>query len=160
LVFANLARRTLAPLGALFATAAYALNPLLIYLGSAMQPEPLMLFLCLVAVDLMWRWDATSKFSTLLAAAALTGFAVSAKLPAAYLGLMLAYIAVRKLGGRVLTDLRLYVAAAVAVLPPLAWYAWAAHFWITYGNSLGVSNESHYLGVDMLFPPKFLFGIL
>jgi hypothetical protein len=50
-------------------------------------------------------------------------------------------------------------AALTALLPPLAWYAWANHFWRVYGLSLGLSNESHLIGWDVLVPPAFLLGI-
>src|SRR5262249_26776201 len=61
-VFVRLCRGILPPWGALFATAAFALNPLLIYLGNAMQPDPLMLFLSLVAMSFIWRWDESARF--------------------------------------------------------------------------------------------------
>jgi hypothetical protein len=160
LVFSQLSRRALPPLGALFATATFALNPLLISLGNAMQPEPLMLLLSLLAIAWIWRWDDDPKFSTLLAAAVTIAAAILAKSPAAYLGLVLAYTLIRKLGIRAFTDRRTYAAAVLALLPPLAWYLWAWSFWRIYGNSLGVSNESHYIGLDMLFPPRFLYGLL
>jgi 4-amino-4-deoxy-L-arabinose transferase-like glycosyltransferase len=160
LVFVVLSRQLLPPSEALFAVAAFALNPLLVALGNAMQPEPLMLFLSLVAMVFVCRWDDEPRFVTLLGAAALTACAILAKSPAAYLGMVLAYVVIRKLGRRAFTDIRVYCAAAIALLPPLVWYLWARHFWRVYGNSLGVSNESHFFGLDMLTPPRFLLGIL
>jgi hypothetical protein len=52
-----------------------------------------------------------------------------------------------------------YAAAALALLPSIAWYGWAKHLYLLYGNSLGLSNENPFLGIDMLFPPRFLLGI-
>lgn len=160
LVFMDLSRRALPPAGALFATTAFALNPLLVYLGNAMQPDPLMLFLSLVSMTLIWRWDETPRFRTILGAAATTAAAILAKSPAAYLGLVLAYVVIRKRGPGAFRDVRLYAVALLAVLPPLAWYVWAGRFWTMYGLSLGVSNESHFISWAMLFPPRFLYGIL
>jgi hypothetical protein len=160
LVFAGLARRVLSPDGTLFAVAAFALNPVLIVLGNAMQPDPLMVFLSLSAMALIWRWQDDPTFPKLLGAAAVTAAAILAKSPAAFLGLVLAYTVVRVNGVRALTDIRTYIAALVALLPPLAWYLWAWHFWHVYGNSLGVSNETHFIGLDMLNPPRFLYGLL
>ena len=160
LVFAGLSRRLLPPNGALFAVAAFALNPVLIVLGNAMQPDPLMVFLSLAAMALIWRWQDDPTFAKLLVAATATAAAILAKSPAAFLGLVLAYTVVRVNGVRALTDSRTYVAALVALLPPLAWYLWAWHFWHVYGNSLGVSNETHFIGLDMLSPPRFLYGLL
>ena len=82
-----------------------------------------------------------------------------AKLPAAYLGLLFTAVVLRRLGWQALRTPAVYVAALVALLPPLAWYAWADQFWRAYGLSLGFSNESHLIGWDVLLPPTFLFGI-
>ncbi len=160
LVFVGLSRRVLPPGPALLAIAAFAANPLLVYLGSVMQPDPLMVLLSLLAVALLWRWEDAPRPATLLAASAVTAAAILAKSPAAVLGPLFAYTVIRRLGWRAFTSPAVHAAALVALAPPLAWYAWAARFWHLYGNSLGVSNESHFIGWDMLFPPRFLVGIV
>jgi hypothetical protein len=160
LLFVWLCRRALPPTGAVFAVAAYAVHPLLVPLATSMQPESVMLLLCLLAMTLMWMWDEHPRRSTLFAAAVAVAAAILAKAPAAYLGLVLAYLVFRKQGRRAFAVPSNYAAAVVAIAPPLAWYAWAHQFWLLYGNSLGVSNESHFIGWDMLFPPRFLAGVL
>ncbi len=160
LLFARLARGALAPAGALVAVAAFALNPLLIQLATAMQPESLTLLLSLAAVALIWKWEAAPRGRTLVAAAAALALAGLAKAPALYLGLVLAWAVVRRRGLAALADPRVIGAALVAVLPPVAWYAWAHRFFTLHGNSLGVSNESHFIGLDLLAPPSFLLGNL
>ena len=160
-LFAALARRLLPPVGALFATAAYALNPLLLHLATAMQPEPLMLFLSLVAVALSWRWaDRPHHTGRLLLAAAAIAAAILAKATAVYLGLVLGGEILRRFGRRAFVMPEVYAAALLAILPPVAWYVWALHFWTEYGNSLGLSNGDHFLTLAMLTPPRFLIGIL
>lgn len=156
LMFAALGRRALSPAGALVATALFAVNPLLIYLAGAMQPEALMVLFALISAALLLRWDETPRQGTLLLAAAAAAAAVLAKSPAGYLGLLLAYAVIRKQGWRALTAPRNIAALCVMVVPPLAWYVWASQFWRQYGNSLGVSNEAHFIGWDMLVPPSFL----
>lgn len=160
LLFAGLAKRRLSPAGALFAIAAFALNPLLIYLSTAMQPEPLMLFLSLVAIVLVERFDRTGSTMALLGAGAALGGAILAKAPAACLGFVFAWVGLRRLGWGALRRPAVYAAALLALVPPAAWYAWARHFWIDYGNSLGLSNEDPFLGLDMLWPPRFVVGIV
>jgi len=160
LLFIWLCRRVLPPTGALFAAAAYAVHPQLISLATSMQPESVMLLLSLLAMTLIWSWDERPRRATLFAAAATVAAAILVKSPAAYLGLVLGYVVIRKRGWQAFTDVSNYAAALVALAPPIAWYAWAAQFWVLYGNSLGVSNESHFIGPDMLFPPRFLAGIL
>ncbi len=159
LLFAALARRLLTVDGALLATLLYGLNPLLIILSTSLQPEPLLELCCLGAVALLWRWRQAPRPRRLLAAAAALAAAILAKLPAACLGLLFAAVIVRRLGWSALRAPLVWGAAAVALLPPLTWYAWAHGFWRVYGLSLGVSNESHLIGWDLLWPPRFLLGI-
>lgn len=160
LVFASLARLTLSPSGALVANAVFALNPLLIYLATAMQPESLMVLFSLASAALILRWDQTPKPGLLMLAATAAAAAMLLKSPAGYLGLLLVYAVVRKLGWRALAAPWTVAAVCAMVLPPLAWYLWANQFWQHFGNSLGVSNEAHLIGWDLLFPPSFLFTAL
>jgi hypothetical protein len=46
------------------------------------------------------------------------------------------------------------------LLPALIWYAHAKSLWKNYGNSLGVSNEYHWIGWDFFTNPRFIGGIL
>jgi hypothetical protein len=160
LLFAGLARRLLPEEGALAAVGFYAFNPILIYLSTAMQPEPLMLFFSLLSVALLARWDRTGSNAALLLAGAALGSAILAKAPAACLGFAFAFVILRRLGLQALGDVRVWVAALLALAPPSAWYLWALRFWILYGNSLGLSNENPFLGFDMLHDPKWVLGLL
>jgi len=160
LLFSRLARRLLPPSGVLLATAAFALNPLLYHLATAMQPEPLMVFGSVLAVLLLLRWEERPGFGRLLGAAAAAALAILAKAPAAGLGLVFAFVIWRRLGWTMLRSARVLAAGALAIGPPVAWYLWARHFYIVYGNSLGVSNGNHVPTAAMLFPPTFLIGIL
>ena len=58
---------------------------MLIVLGNAMQPDPLMVFLSLAAMALIWRWQDDPTFAKLLVAATATAAAILAKSPAAFL---------------------------------------------------------------------------
>jgi hypothetical protein len=160
LLFAGLARRLLPQPGALAAVAFYAVNPLLVYLSTAMQPEPLMLFFSLLAVVLIARWDRTGSTATLLLAAVALAGAVLAKLPAVCLGIVFALVILRRSGFRAFKEARVCVAAVLALAPPAAWYLWARRLWILYGNSLGLSNQSPFLGLDMLHRPGWVVGLL
>jgi 4-amino-4-deoxy-L-arabinose transferase-like glycosyltransferase len=160
LLFAALASKLLRPWGALFALLAFACNPLLVLHAGALQPEPVLDVCTLTCMALLWRWNERPRPWRLFAAALAAAAAALAKLPGAYLALVMAYVVVRRLGWRALTTASVYAAALVAALPPLLWYVWAHGFWTEYGLSLGVSNESHLIGLDLLLPPMFLLGIL
>lgn len=159
LLFARLAAALLPPLGALFALSAFAVNPLLVLLAGSIQPDPLLNVCALLCVTLLWRWRQRPRLPLLLGTAACAAAAMLVKLPAAYLGLMIAYVVVRTLGVRAVWQPSVIAAALLALLPPAAWYTWAHGFWLTYGSSLGLSNESHWIGWDILVPPTFLVGI-
>src|SRR2546426_4009963 len=92
LLFVRLCRHVLPPVGVVFAVAAFALNPLLVYLATAMQPDPWMLLFVLLAMALIWRWQAKPKKTILLGAAATIAAAILAKAPAAYVGLVFAWM--------------------------------------------------------------------
>jgi hypothetical protein len=47
-------------------------------------------------------------------------------------------------------DGRVYLAAAIALAPAVAWYAWAHHFWTFDGDSLGLADEAHLIGPDVV----------
>jgi hypothetical protein len=160
LLFAGFARRLLPWPGALAALAFYAFNPILIYLSTAMQPEPLMLFLSLLAIVLIERWDRTGSTVTLLLAGAVLGGAILAKAPAACLGLVFAFVILRRLGLAALKKTGIWATAILALAAPVAWYLWARRFWILFGNSLGLSNENPFLGLDMLHHTDWVLGLL
>ena len=153
LAFARLAYRVVPAPGALLATAAFAANPLLVAFSGAMQPDPLMLLFTILAMDDLWRWLDGGRDSRLLAAGGWAGAAILAKAFAAYLGVVFAYLVVRKRGISALRGPAVWLAAALALLPAVAWYAWAHHFYTTAGLTLGVSNERHAISWALLRAP-------
>lgn len=161
LLFAGLARRTLPDAGATLALAAFAINPLLIDLATALQPEPLMLVLCTAAVVCLERFDTADAGGArwLVLCGAALGLAIVAKAPAACLGFLVAWVVLRRLGTSAFLNPAVWAAGLLAVAPPALWYWWAKRYYLAYGNSMGLSNEYPFLGVDMLFPPRFLLGL-
>ena len=166
LLFAGLARRMLPEAGATLALAAYALNPLLIDLSTALQPEPLMLLFCVAAMFCLERFDADPPEGAhpgggawLLLSGAALGGGILAKAPAACLGILLTWVVLRRLGTAAFRRPAVWGAVLLALVPPMLWYAWAKRFYVLYGNSLGLSNEYPFLGFDMLWPPRFLLGL-
>lgn len=153
LVFSVMARRVLSNRGALVAISAFALSPLPIYLATTMQPESMVVLLVLLAIELAWRWSeaADPPAGLLIAASGLLGLAILIKQPAAAIGLVFAWIVINRLSWQVLTRGEVAIAAALALAPAILWYAWAHQFWLEYGNSLGLSNEDHFAGFDVLW---------
>ena len=167
LLFAGLARRMLPDAGATLALAAFALNPLLVDLATALQPEPLMLLLCIAVVVCLERYDAVpptegravGREEWLLLCGAALGGAILAKAPAACLGILIGWVVLRRMGTAALLRPAVWGTALLALVPPALWYAWAKRYYLLYGNSMGVSNEYPFLGFDMLWPPRFFLGL-
>ena len=151
--FARLAVRVVPAPGALLATAAFAANPLLVHFAGAMQPDSLMVLFTVLAMDAAWRWWDDARDSDLYAASAFAAAAILAKAIAAYLGFAFVYLVLRKLGVRAFREPRVWLAASLAALPGVVWYAWAHHFYTTTGLSLGVSNEHHAISWALIRSP-------
>lgn len=158
-LFAAFARRTLDAQAAGFAVAAMAVNPILVMLAVAPQPDPLSQLLALASMALLWRWLEGPRFALLLGSAACLAGAALVKAPALFCGLVIAWAVLRRQGRGAFRDPRVWAAAIVALAPPVAWYLWTRQFWLTYGNSMGLSNETHLLSLEMLRHPGFLRGI-
>jgi 4-amino-4-deoxy-L-arabinose transferase-like glycosyltransferase len=159
LLFAALARRVLPPVGAAAAAVFFALNPLSVRLASALQPEPLMVAGILASVLFFHRWLEGERQADFWLALGSLSFALLAKLPALHVGVLLALLAFERLGWGALRRPRVWLLACGALLPAAAWYLHAHRLWATYGNSLGLSNEYHWFGLDLLRTPGYLLNI-
>ncbi len=156
LVFFALARRLLPDAGALFASGLFALAPLSVRVANAIQPESMMLFFYLSAVLAFLRWQDKETWPRYLAALLAAAAAVLAKIPAAHIGIVFVLLIIRARGWRGLFRPRVVLFGFLALLPSAVWYVHAHRLWLEFGNSLGVSNESHWIGVDMFEHPRWI----
>ncbi|MCC6452679.1 MAG: glycosyltransferase family 39 protein, partial [Acidobacteria bacterium] len=155
-----LARDILAPESAVAAFAFFAFNPLIFEVSTAVQPEGLTMLAYIAAVYFFSRWTNTNKTSDLYASAVFTSLAILAKATSVHIGLLFAILWLKKEGLRALRTWRVYAFAAIALVPGVLWYTHAKLLWLTYGNSLGISNEYHWIGLDFFTTPYFILGIL
>ena len=158
--FYRLAREYLDKWPALAAFAFFAFNPLVFETSTSVQPEGLMLMAYVGAVYLFVRWLRTGASIDLAGSAVMTALALLAKASAAHIGLLFGILLIHKYGWRAVLQLRLWLFAIAGVLPGALWYIHAKHLWTTYGNSLGVSNEYHWIGPDFFTNQYFISGIL
>jgi 4-amino-4-deoxy-L-arabinose transferase-like glycosyltransferase len=156
LVFFALARRLLPDAGALFASGLFALAPLSVRVSNAIQPESVMLFFYISAVLAFLRWREKETGARWLIALLATAGAVLIKIPAAHIGVFFVLLIVREKGWRGLLKARVISFGVLALLPAAVWYAHAHRLWLEFGNSLGVSNESHWIGLDMFLQPRWI----
>jgi 4-amino-4-deoxy-L-arabinose transferase-like glycosyltransferase len=159
-IFFRLSRELLTPAGAFFAALFFTLAPLAVVLSTAIQPEPLMLLASLLAVFYFIRWLRTASLGMYFVAMAATAATILAKAPAAHLGILFAVLLLSWKGWRSLLSPLPWLFALGALTPPLLWYIHARNFWLTYGNSLGVSNEYHWIGRDVFTDPELLLGVI
>lgn len=155
-----LARDILELDAAIAAFAYFAFNPLIFEISTAVQPEGLTMLAYLAAAYFFARWMRTDRTADLLVAAAFTSLSILAKATSAHIGLLLAVIWLKKEGVAACKNWRTYVFAAIALVPGILWYVHAKYLWLTYGNSLGVSNEYHWIGPDFFTNSYFVLGIL
>ncbi|MBL6963748.1 MAG: glycosyltransferase family 39 protein [Bacteroidetes bacterium] len=160
ILFFLMSRRWLPPPGSYMAGLFFVFSPLIIQISNAIQPEPLMLLLDLIAVYAFVLWIEKNRWKYFVMAAIATSLALLVKINNAYLGLLFLFILFDRQKMKMLSDYRIYLFGLIALLPPVLWYSFANDFWITYGNSLGLSNEYHWIGLDFFTKSYFIKGIV
>lgn len=157
LVFFALARRLLPFPAAAAASLFFVLSPLSVRVSNSLQPEGLMLLLLLVGVHFFLRWLDRAARSDYWISLLATAGAILIKAPAAHIGLVLAAFLIAKKGFRALRRADVWIFGALALFPAAAWYFHAHRLYLAFGNSLGISNETHWIGWDLLRSPgRFL----
>jgi 4-amino-4-deoxy-L-arabinose transferase-like glycosyltransferase len=151
--FAGLARAALPGAAAPCAALLFAVQPLAIHLSPAIQPDGWMLLFVMLAVRRLWRFEEGGSGRDLILAALLTSVAALFKAPGALVGLLLAEAVLRRRGLRGAFRPDVLAAAACALVPAGAWYAWSHRFWLEYGLSLGLSDETHCVNLAVLSSP-------
>lgn len=160
LTFSALARSLLPPAGAVFALAFFALAPLSVRISNALQPESAMLFFYVSAAWAFSRWLKKGGAGWYGGALAATALAVLVKAPAAHIGLLFVLLIVSERGWKGLFRPAVLAFGVLALLPALAWGFHAHRYWLIYGNSLGVSNEYHWIGWDLIRRPGLILAAL
>jgi 4-amino-4-deoxy-L-arabinose transferase-like glycosyltransferase len=157
--FFRLARRYLDLPAATIAFAFFAFNPLVVDLSTAVQPEGLMILCYVAAVYFFVRWLRFDKSLDFVAATALTALTLLTKATSAHIGILFAVLLLQKFGWSVFRQAKVWIFWIASIVPAALWYVHAKSLWLTYGNSLGVSNEYHWIGADFLTNGEFIKGI-
>jgi len=160
LVFFALARRLLPPSGAIVTSLFFVMSPLAVRVSNALQPEGLMLLFLLLGVYYFLRWLDEGARSFYWLSIASTAAAILIKAPAAHIGILFAGLLLWKKGVRALRRADVWVFGLLALAPAAVWYIHAHRFYLEFGNSLGLSNESHWIGWDLVRSPRSLLPLL
>ena len=158
--FYKIAREYMSVFRAAIAFAFFALNPLMVRIATSIQPEGIMLLTYLGAVLFFLRWLRTGKIGYYWAATVSTALTLLTKAPAAHIGLFFGVLLLQKFGWRAVKDPRVWLFGVASLGPAFLWYYHAKNLWIAYGNSLGVSNEYHWIGWDFFTDTSFIKGII
>lgn len=159
-VFFKMVRSWLDPPGSYIAAVFYIFSPVILLISNVIQPEPLMVLFDLLAVWYFVSWMDSNSWKYLIIASLATAMAILVKVSNAYIGILFLFILIRVKGFRGFQDYRTYVFGLLALTPPILWYVHAHSFWLDYGNSLGISNEYHWIGWDFFTEGHFIVGLL
>jgi 4-amino-4-deoxy-L-arabinose transferase-like glycosyltransferase len=124
--FFLLVREIFGSLAATWALFFYSFAPLNLMASRCFMPDVPSLSLAIIGLYFFLRWIDTDEAKFLFASAILISFSILIKLPNILIGVPLAYLAFQRFGVRALPHRSLWVIAAIALVPPAAWY-WHAH---------------------------------
>jgi len=150
LFFTLLARSLLPEVGALTAVLLFGTNRIVNFVSTALQPEAFMLFFYLAAIYGFLQWRAHRSWRTYTWTILAVSLAILEKSPAAHLGIFFLLVLFWEEGWAFLKSFSNWCFAVLSLILPFLWYAHAYRLWTAYGNSLGISNENHWIGWDIL----------
>lgn len=159
-VFSRLALKVLSETAALIAAWVFVVSHEVTIVATSIQPESLLLLFYLMAVYFFVTWY--DKPDSVNYALAIISFACAmlVKSPAAHLAIFFLVWALYKDGWKAFRRPSLWFFAVVPFIPVLWWYGHASVLWHQFHNSMGVSNEDHWIGLDILKRPKVIANLL
>jgi hypothetical protein len=161
-VFGRFALETLGRRAGWLAVAVMALNPLTVFTSVAAQSDAVMLLGIVVAVSAAWRWQSSEKPRLADAVVVCVGLVLAGtmKLTGLHVGVAVAAIIVAKKGWRGLLRRDVLVVGAVSLVLSGGWAAAARSNYNKTGLSLGISNERHWAGLDLVREPGLVLGMV
>src|SRR5207244_2811450 len=94
--FYRLALKLLAPLQAKLALLFFAYSPILVNFAANIQPDPIMLLAVILCMDYLLDWLGDRRMKRLILCGILGALAILLKLPAVYIGIVLALTCLEK----------------------------------------------------------------
>jgi len=158
--FFKLAREYLGLFESVIAFVFFAFSPLIVSTSTSIQPEGLMLLAYIGAVYFFVRWVRDGRNADFWPAVAMTALSLSAKATSAHIGIFFGVLLLQKYGRGGVIKTKVWLFGLLTLVPAALWYVHAKGLWLTYGNSLGVSNEYHWAGWDLFTDPEYITGIL
>ena len=159
-VFFKLSSYLLDKKSSIIASLCFATSPILMVISNTLQPESLMFFCYLTSGYFFIRWLTESSKIFLVITIIFTALALLCKLTAANIGIMFLLMILLKKGWKFIFTTQVILLGVLSLLPSVFWYGYCHQFYIKYGNSLGLSNEHAWIGVDFFTNKNFILGIL
>jgi 4-amino-4-deoxy-L-arabinose transferase-like glycosyltransferase len=161
IIFYALARRLLNPAAALWALLFFVSAPLSLRYSVAFMPEAAVLFFYVAALYGFVRWLDDGRLRWLWLTAVTIALAILVKPTAIHIGLLFALLALPRYGLAVVKRREVWLAAGVAVLPAVLWYAHARQLYLTYGNTFGLfsGGDSKFGNLDYWLSPRFYLNL-
>lgn len=159
LVFFKLSRFLLKTNEAIAASICFAVSPILTVVANTIQPESLMFFFYISSGYSFIRWLNESSKKYFWLTIICTALALLCKLTAANIGIMFLLMLLFKKGWKYFFTWQVILLGICSILPSVLWYYYCRKFYINYGNSLGLSNEYAWIGMDFFNHKRFILGI-
>jgi len=159
-VFFKLTTEILPAIAALTASLFFSLSPILMIISVAIQPESVMFFFYICSAYTFIRWlESDSKryyWTTII----FTALALLCKITAANIGILFLLLIIIRKGWKFLFKSKVLILGIFSILPSILWYSFGYRFYALYGNSLGLSNESPWIGWDFFTSSHLITGLV
>lgn len=123
---------------AIFSALFFIISPLNIYTSRSFQPESAMIFFSLGSLYFFDAWIEKERWGAFALASFCTTAAFLVKIPTIFLGVPLLWLAYSKYRWHLFKEWKLYLFAALALIPPILWYYHAHLLFLQYGNTFGI----------------------
>jgi len=122
----------------LWAAFFFAILPMPVFFGRTVMPEALLVAACTYAVYWFLKWTDSNSLRSLFVSATALAIACLIKPPTLYMGLPLAFLAIRKHKALALTHIKLWIFAGLVMGSLALWYVHAHDLKTTTGLTFGV----------------------
>lgn len=142
---------------ALWSAFIYAVIPMNIYFGRAFMPESAMLCCSVYGIYFFSEWIDKNNLKNFLFATLFVSLAILIKLPTAYIGLPLLFLALNKYGSRAFVNWKIILFVLLVFIPVVLWYNHAHQLLLNGGVSFGIwdAGTDKWGNFDLIITPKF-----
>jgi 4-amino-4-deoxy-L-arabinose transferase-like glycosyltransferase len=147
---------------ALWASFFFSILPLSVYYGRNFFPEPMLIISMIAGVYFLVQWIDHERWWQFVLSAAFIALACLLKIVTLYVGLPILYLGYAKYGKRGFLQWRLWLYAAIVILPVAAWYSHAHQILLNGGSTFGIweYGTDKWGNWNLVITPRFWNSIL